>query len=381
MHIAIDARYLGAEFSGIGVYSENLVEALARADDENEYTVIVHDSYLGHLKVGPNFRIVTERARPVSLRTVTTLSRLVRASGADTLHSLFPLAPLGWGGRLVVTVYDLQPLMDPEFTGRRNPAKRFLYDSFYRFAYPACFRKADFILSSSYATKEHIARLFPDVAEKVLVIHGGVDPDSFNEPDEAEIERTRAKRGIPERFLFYIGSTRPNKNLMNMLEAFDLFRTRHPEHEDLHWVMILSKDRFWEPVFSEIRRRDLLGRILILDQVNESEKQVFFHLAEMLYFVTKFEGFGLPLLEAQAQGVPVLASTHSSLPEIAGASAILADPDDPEAICDALERFYADPGLRARMAEAGRDNVKRFTWNRVAREIVNVYNHMLGERR
>lgn len=377
MRIAIDARYLGAEYTGIGVYSRHLLESLARLDHENEYLVVTHASYRGGLELADNFEVVTDSSRPVSLRTLCTMQRALAPFEADVLHSLFPLAPLLWRKKLVVMAYDLQPLLDPQFTGMRHPVLRSLYDLFYRFSYPACLRKADYVISTSYATKQDIKMLFPDVAEKVLVVHGGIAPEEISRPSQEEIERVREKYDLPRRFLFYLGSTRPNKNLMRMLEAFEEFTQRHPEHQDLHWVMVVSQDRFFDPVFRRIRERNLLGRVRIHEQVSEAEKGVFFSQAELLYYVTKWEGFGLPVLEAQGIGLPVLASTHASLPEVCGTAALMADPDDTDSIVEALEKFYGDPGLRRVMIERGLENVKRFNWEKVAREVLALYTHLL----
>lgn len=378
MRIAIDARYLKADFSGIGAYSENLLEALAKADAENEYVVIVHSSYRGELVLGENFEVVEDDALPVSMRTMLTLQSLVRRHGADALHSLFPMAPLAWRGKLLVTVHDLQPLLDPEFTGMRPRPQRLLYDLFYRYCYPASMKKADFLICDSYATKRYLVRLFPQFADKILVVHAAIGKDALILPAAEEIDRVRQKYSIPERFLFYLGSTRPNKNLHMMLDAFEDFIRRHPEQDDLHWVLVVKTDRFFDPLFARIREKNLLRRVHIHEQIGEMERNVFYHLAEMLLFVTKFEGFGLPILEAQAQGLPVLTSTHSSLPEIAGNSAILADPDDVESIVDGLESFYAKPEEKKRLIEAGKENLKRFSWAKAAKEITDMYNHLLS---
>ncbi|AXA35289.1 MAG: glycosyl transferase family 1 [Candidatus Sumerlaea sp.] len=378
MRIALDARYLRDEYSGIGVYSENLIEALARADSSHEYVVITHTSYRGTLEVGPNFTVISDHARPVSLRTVWTLQELLRKYEIELLHSLFPLCPLLWRGRLLVTVHDLQPLLDPAFTGGRILPLKMLYDAFYRFTYPSVLRKANYLVCDSFATKEYVRALFPDVANKVLVVHGGIGKDCFLPPDPADIERVREKYAIPDRFLFYIGSTRPNKNLPRMLDAFEEFIKRYPEHEDLCWVLVVKPDRFFDPFFASVRERGLLGRIQIHEQVSEADRRVFYHLATLLYFVTKFEGFGLPVLEAQAQGLPVLASTHGALPEIAGKAAILCDPDDVDSIVDGLARYFHDPALRDRMIAAGYENVKRFSWDKAAQEVLDMYNHLLS---
>ncbi|MGC8840186.1 MAG: glycosyltransferase family 4 protein [Candidatus Sumerlaeaceae bacterium] len=378
MRIAIDARYLSEDYSGIGVYSENLLEALASVDHENEYVVITHASYRRSLKLGENFELIEDSAPPVSLRTVATLHQLVRRLGVDLLHSLYPLSPLLWDGDLLVTVHDLQPLLDPQFTGRRPMLMRLLYDLFYRTTYPAVMRKADCLICDSYATLRWIRDLYPDVAAKALVIYGGIDPDVAKPPTRDEIEHTRDKYDIPDRFLFYLGSTRPNKNLPMMLDAFEEFIQRHPEHTDICWVLVVKPDRFFDPFFARVRERGLLSRVRIFSQVSEVERRVFYHLATLLYFVTKYEGFGLPVLEAQASDLPVLASLHGALPEVAGKGAILVDPDDRDSIVEGLTRFFSEPSLHDLLVQLGRENVQRFSWKRTARELLNVYKYIFG---
>ncbi|PKO17491.1 hypothetical protein CVU37_08335 [candidate division BRC1 bacterium HGW-BRC1-1] len=376
MRIAIDARYLGEEFSGIGVYSQNLVEALAREETTHEFVVFVHKDFHDKLDVGDNFEVVSERARPVSIRTVATMQDAFRRHDIDLLHSLFPLVPFAWRKKLLLHVHDLQPLLDPDFTGNRSPWLRFLYDSFYQFSYPAALRHADYIASDSFATKASIRRLLPECGEKTLVVYGGVPAEAREVPSEDFINQTRKKYDLPQRFIFYIGSTRPNKNLLNMLEAFEDYTRKKPEDEDLIWVMVVNQDRFFEPIFARIRERGLLGRVRILEQISEAEKVAFYRMASLLYFVTKFEGFGLPVLEAQAQSLPVLASTHSALPEVAGRAAILVDADEPDEITAGLERFFSDPDLRTKMIETGLENVKRFTWQKTAKDVLAMYDHL-----
>ena len=377
MRIILDARYLKSEYSGIGVYSEQLIEALGRHDHSNEYIILAHTSYRGELEVPDNFEIMTEAARPVSLRTVSTLGRSLNRLNADVLHSLMPLAPLMWSKPLTITVFDLQPLLDPQFTSRRSFPKKLMYDSFYRFIYPASLRRADYILCISHSTKHDLLRLFPETADKLLVVPAGIPAESFVAPGEDQIERVREKYGLPERYLLYLGSTRPNKNLLRMVDSFEEFLKQNPEHDDLHFVMILKPDRFFDPLFAEIRQRGLLRRIQIHEQVSEAEKRVFLQQAWLLYFATKYEGFGLPVLEAQALGVPVLVSQSSSLPEVAGKYAIYCDADETESIVQGLEQAH-DSTIRQSLIENGPANAHRFSWDNAAKEILDMYQHLLS---
>ena len=379
MKIFIDARYLRDTFSGIATYSELLLKALARLDTHNEYRVLVHSSYRGDLELPDNFEVIEDKARPVSLRTLFGLKSVVRAFQPDIFHALMPQWPVGlrYDCSTVATVFDLQPLLDPYFTSGRTAIKRRAYDLFYGLTYRRCLIQADYLVTISYATKRDIARVVPAAADHVLVIHPGYDPEVTEAVTPEQVARVREKYDMPERYLLYLGSTRPNKNLQQMLDAFEELLRRHPEEKDLRWVMVLKQDRFFDPFFATVRKKGLLRQVQILEQVTELDKRVFYKNAQLLYFATKFEGFGLPVLEAQGNGLPVLASTHSALPEVTGKGGLLVNPDDVTAMADGLETLLYDETVRQQVIAAGHENLHRFSWDGAAREVLNMYEHLL----
>lgn len=379
MKIFIDARYLRSSFSGIATYSEQLIRAIGTVDRRNSYRVLVHSSYRGDLELPENFEVLEDDAPPVSMRTLFTLQNLIRPWAPDVVHSLMPLWPLSLRNdyRTVATIFDLQPLLDPRFTSGRPALKRRAYDIFYNLSYRACMTQSDYLVAISAATKRDIARMVPKALDHVLVVHPGFDPEVQEPPAEEQMARVKDKFDLPKRYILYLGSTRPNKNLERMLDGFEELLSRHPEESDLRWVMVLKPDRFFDPFFATVRRKGLLRRVHIFDQVTELEKRVFYANAQLLYFATKFEGFGLPVLEAQGMGVPVLASTHASLPEVTGRGGVLVDPDDKDSMADGLESLLYDAELRKEVVEKGFQNITRFSWEAAARETVNMYEHLL----
>ncbi|MDD4279354.1 MAG: glycosyltransferase family 1 protein [Candidatus Sumerlaeales bacterium] len=373
--IAIDARYISNEYSGIGTYSLNLIKGLAAAKTDFNFIVIVHKNFQGGLDLPSNFKLIKHSARPVSLTSVFFFDRFLERYKPDILHTLAPIVPIFGKRRLKIisSVYDLQPLQDPDFTWRKSKLLTLFYKQFYRCVYPASMKRSDWIVSPSYATKRFINKNVPSVSDKVIVIPMAV-PQDINENISDETTNAIVNEfAIPKRFLLYVGSTRPNKNLKAMVEAFGLFITRNIGFEDLQWVMIVKPDRFWDSVSAKIRELNLTERIHIHMQVSSLAKKVFFERADLLYFVTKYEGFGLPVLEAQALRVPVLASTHASLPEVAGSAALLANPDSPEDICQKLEYFYNNDYVKEQLINDGIANVKRFTWDAVIKDHIDLY--------
>lgn len=378
MRIVIDARYLTRQYSGIGIYSERLLEHIALQDRENAYFCLVQPDYTRPLALGDNFHILRYEAPPMSFGTILWLHRAIKKIQPDFLHSLFPLFPIFYKGKLLVTVHDLQPLLMKEWTGKRVFPLNKMYDFFYRWMYPYTFRRANWLIAVSQATKDAMANFMPSLRDKTIVVHSGIEPGAGDPPDPNILETLRQKYGIQERYILFVGSTRPNKNVPVMLRAFSRFLEMSPEGRDIGFVLVLTRDRFISDIMHVIKGKKLQKHVRILELVNQAEKRALYHGAQTLFFATKLEGFGFPVLEAQAQGTPVIVSNNGSLPEIAGgASALLVDPDDMEELASALKRVVFDQQLRDTLIENGKKNVTNFSWEKTAKQVLEIYNHLM----
>ena len=378
MRIVIDARYLTRQYSGIGMYSERLLEHLALQDKENEYYCLVQSDYTRPLALGENFHLIRYNARPLSLHTIFLVHRVIHRLKPVFFHSLFPLMPIFYRGKLLVTVHDLQPLMMKEWTGRRFYPVKKIYDLFYRWMYPHTFRRANWLITVSQATKDALGELIPEVLDKTIVVHSGIDPEASAPPNPGIFEGLKAKHNIPDQYILYVGSTRPNKNVPTMLKAFaNLCERIKPDTGTIGFVLVLTTDRFFADIQHVVKEHNLGSRVKILEPVSQTEKAALYHHAELLFFATKLEGFGFPMLEAQAQGTPVIASNYHSLPEIAGDSAFLVDPDDIVSMTDALHRVLFDQSLRKDLIEKGKKNINNFSWEKTAGRVLEIYNHLM----
>jgi glycosyltransferase involved in cell wall biosynthesis len=377
MRIAIDARYLTGNYSGIGVYSEQLLRHLAILDQENEYFCFVQPDYTRPLELGENFQIIRYNAPPLSLKTIFWLHRALNEIKPDFFHTLFPLMPVFYRGKLLVTVHDLQPLMMKEWTGNRSYPVKKIYDLFYRWMYPATFSRANWLISVSQATKDAISSIMPDLEDKTIVVHSGIEADAVTDPDPEIIENLRQKHDIPGRYILYVGSTRPNKNVPNMIKAFAEMKKNNPGLDDVCFVLVLSKDRFMSDIVQVVKTLKVESGIRYLEAVSHEEKQALYHSAELLFFATKFEGFGFPVLEAQAQNTPVVASDNHSLPEIAGESAVIIDPDNINEMSNALLHIIKDESFRKSLIEMGQKNILKFSWDKTAGKILEIYRHLI----
>ncbi len=378
MKILIDARYLDGTYTGIGTYSKQLLENLARVDEKNQYLVLVRPSFKGELKLGENFKLVTYSPKPVSLQSLLSLGRYVDSLNVDLMHSFFPIAPLFMRTPLMVTVHDLQPFLDPEFSARRPLPVQLAYRIFYKYTYPAVLKKAKWVLNVSYHTRDNVAALYHEQIPKLIVVTSGLDQRIFDPAPENSAE-VREHYGLVNPYLLYFGSTRPNKNIPMMIRAFAHYVRTHQDIEtDL--VLVLKKDRFFRDISKTIRQEALTERILVLDQLEYEEQRAVLTGAKAFLFPSKYEGFGFPALEAMAAGIPVLASDSGALPEICGEAALVTSADDYEEMGEGIARLVNDRYFRRSLIERGEERARLFKWEGAAEMVRDIYQLLFNRR-
>ncbi|MCX7013149.1 MAG: glycosyltransferase family 1 protein [Candidatus Sumerlaeota bacterium] len=377
MKIAIDARFLNATPSPLAQYCENLIEHLAQVDEQNRYVVFIHSSYPRTLRVGDNFEVRPLRARPLSWRTLARFQKQVERADADVLHSLYPIVPLPYRGKLLVTIHDLKPLMLDEADPERFYLTRGLSRQISRWLFPIAVRRATWLSAISNTTRDGLAELFPETFHKTVVTHSGLEP-SYQAPlDSSTLELVRAQNELPEKYLFYTGSVRPSKNMARMLAAYAELRKSDERFASLYFLVDSSPSPWLEEMKRLARRLGVADVVQFLGQVADSERRALYALAQAFCFPCKNEGFGLPILEAQASGAPVVAADSGAIPEVAGRGALLFDPDDTQAIVEALRLVLTTEHLRRDLMETGRQNVERFSWRSTAEKVRDIYNYLM----
>jgi glycosyltransferase involved in cell wall biosynthesis len=372
MRILIDARYLDGTFSGIATYSTQLLEHLARVDDQNEYMVLVRNGFHGKIELGPNFELMSYGPQPISISTMLRLGHSVDALGVDLMHSLFPLAPMFMRTPLMISIHDLQPFVDPEFSSRRLLPLQWGYNAFYRKIYPATLARSKWAITASRYTRNLVAELLPEHLPKVLVVPSGLAPDLLKGGFSGDPTPILEKHGLREPYLLYYGSTRPNKNLPMQLRGFARYLSLSGDQETT-LVLVLKKDRFYRDIARVIRSEGIEGRVRVLDQLPTDEKRALLSRTRSLLFATKYEGFGFPALEAMAAGVPVLAGLSGALDEICCGGAEFCDPDDPDDIARGISVVLHDGTRRAELLENARERIQVFDWNLTASMVRDIY--------
>jgi glycosyltransferase involved in cell wall biosynthesis len=240
-------------------------------------------------------------------------------------------------------------------------------------------RAAAHIVADSQATRDDLVRIYDADPGRITVAHLGLDPVLQPVRDPAELSRIRSKYGISSPYLLYVGTLQPRKNLVRLIEAHHVLCTAQyaPRDSGLHsqnlqLVLVGKRGWLYEDITVRIRALGLEDRVLVPGYVDDADLAALYSGASAFVMPSLYEGFCLPVLEAMACGTPVACSRSSSLPEVVGDAALVFDPHDVEEMAGTIARLLRDDELSADLVRRGLDRVRGFTWERCARQVLDV---------
>jgi glycosyltransferase involved in cell wall biosynthesis len=344
--IVVDADVLGRERTGDETYVRNLLRELDALERPLELAAVTRRPDLIPQRIRP----VELRAHNQPIRMAVRLPLLLRRLRPALAHFLYVVPP-AYRGPAVVTVQDLSFERHPELMSARD---RFFFRTFVR---PSV-RRAARVLTGSEWTKRDLVERYGVAPEKIVITPYGVDP-SFG-PDGPAVDSAP--------YALFVGGLEPRKNPVGALEAIAL------ADGDLRLVVAGPEKGRRVELVRAAARLGLEGRVEVRGHVAHEELAELYRGAACLIFPSRYEGFGLPVLEAMASGTPVVATTASSVPEVAGDAAILVDPGDPVALAGGIERAIAD---RERLRAAGLQRARSYTWSETARRTLDVYRELV----
>ena len=363
-HVALNAQLLFGRASyrsaGIHHYIDQLLAHLAPADERFRYTVFAGQGQprLAGADV-QRTRLPTHRPWVRILWEQLLQPLALRQTRPDLLHSLAFVSPMLSSTPSVVTVYDLSFRLMPE---KFRPAQRLYLNAF---SAHSC-RRARRVIAISESTRADVVRLLGVAAQKVDVAYPGIDP-AFRPLPAAEVQAFRDRHGLPEQFVLYLGTLEPRKNLGRLVQAFASLRARRPA---LKLVLAGAKGWWYADLFQQVQQLGLEQAVIFPGFVAADDKPLWYNAAAVFAYPSTYEGFGLPVAEALACGRPVVTTAVSSLPEAGGEAALLAAPDDPADLSEALARaFELSPADLAR----GPAHAARFTWQATAAQTTASY--------
>lgn len=369
--VALEARALSGPAGGVVRYIRGLLGGFQRLQPQPSLLVLC-DHPRGQAGVRSFPSIVVPPASPW-LRPYWNRVALPRAVRALRPHLLHLTKPMGVPSPrqfppVVATIYDVIPLTHPE---TQTLAQRI----YWRAALPAAARTATAIITISEASKRAIAEHLGIAPERIAVTHPGVE-SAFTPTAPAVHRAVGARYQLGETpYLLTVGRIDQRKNVDRLLSAFARIA------RDVPHLLVIAGRWGWKTDRVREAARDprLAGRVRFLEHVADTDLPALYGGAAAFAFLSQDEGFGFPPLEAMACETPVLASTRGSLPEVVGNAAILVEPENEDSVAWELERILTDATLRARLVADGRTWVRQFTWERTARQTLEVYERMLGD--
>ena len=267
----------------------------------------------------------------------------------------------------VITIHDLKYIIAPSFFPEFSISKK-LYMSL---SIRSSVKRARKVIVVSESTKEDLMRLFGVPAPKISVVPLAVGKRFAVSLNKEEIKIKLKKKGIHGKYFLFVGERRPHKNIVRLIEAFKIFKDRNSEKYQL--VIVGKRYSNYTVPEQKIKELDLESNVIMVGYVPDEELPLYYQGAEMLVFPSIYEGFGIPILEAMACGIPVITSNISSMPEVAGNAAVLVNPYETNEIAAAMQRICSNRDLRKDLIAKGSKNVKRFSWEKTAEKTLSVY--------
>lgn len=376
MRVGFDVRPFLKEETGVGLYFKNLLFALSKIDRENDY-FLFSSSWKDRFdpkKVPPfahkcfkDFRYPVRMVNFLWNKLGWPSMGLFFKTSLDLTHSPTPLV-LPSPGKKIVTVYDLCFLEYPHLS---DDESRHVFSP----RIEQSLHRADSVITISHFSKEQILKRFSVDKDKIHVTHLGIDHNFWREVAQEETERIKSKFNLPSSYLLFVGAQEPRKNIGNLIEALKII---HSQYRKTPLVLAGSEGKDSANILDRIKTHDLKQWVHMTGYLNDFELKNIYRSATALIFPSLCEGFGLPLLEAMASGIPIIASHAPALPEICQDAALFFDAEQPEDMAEVILRVLKDTDLREDLVKRGNKRVQDFSWESTAEQTLSIYRSLVG---
>ncbi len=367
MKICIDIRTLiDKQYSGIGIYTLNLLSNLFEIDKTNEYKLFYNS--LNNRFVKKYYPNVTYYDFRISNKIFNLKSFLLHKPEMTKLvgdYDIFFTPNINFlsfskkdKSKKIITVHDISFKLFPEFFSKKGKM-------WHKLTKPEkLFKNFDHIITVSNNTKNDLVKYYSIDPNKITVIHLGV-----NAPDNT------IQRIIPEDYLLYIGTIEPRKNIEGIIKSFEDFCT---ENNIKNLKLVLAGKDGWNNkyIYKLIDKSPLKENIIVKNYVSQEDKNSLYKYAKIFLFPSFYEGFGIPIIESQSYGVPVITSGNSSMLEVAGDSAVCVNPYNTNEIKEAIKNLYFDKNLYEYYKNKSLENSKKYSWKVTAEETLNLFNKL-----
>lgn len=372
MRIGLDGVILSKQNAGSLRYFELFLSSLSDETHKNDYFIFAEDAVHASIKT-PNEHPfhpinVTKRAKvPAAIQQ--QLYRGWNSSGElDLLHSIAFVPPRTYSGITVMTVFDLTFLLYPKtqkWTGR----------FWWNLLGLRGMQNADHLIAISESTKNDLCRLPGIEGNKVSVIYP-FTPEHFK--PQSNRGATISKYHLPDPFILYVGTLERRKNISNLLRAFALLKQDQSIRHNL--VLVGQPGWLYDDIFQTLDQLNIKQDVMLLGYIPDEDLPSIYSCADLFVYLSRYEGFGFPVLEAMSCGTPVLSSSASSLPEVIGEAGITVPSDDIEEAANQMKQILSDTNLQKALISKGFAQAASFSKERFARETLAVYEQVISTR-
>ena len=369
MRIAFDGTTLTPGRTGVGYYTEHLLQHLAReVETSGDELIVVSNQPIDTAHPLPrHVRVYDKKRFPLRVAWMQMLAgRVLDDVRADVAHFTNGMLPLGTSAARVVTIHDVSLKLYPQC----HPVRRRVIN---RPLVAIAAKVADAVVAVSHSARHDLLKFHHIPDDRVTVVHEAAGPEFRRIEDERLRARIRMRYCLPGKFVLYVGAIEPRKNLPRLMEAFAEARRQGVTHE-----LVCVGPYGWSSrdLYQRVDQLGLRSVVHFTGYVPVEDLPVIYTLAEMFVFPSIYEGFGLPVVEAMACGTPVITANTSSLGEIAEGVADTVDPHDVAALTAAIVRLALDADRRAELSRLGLARAQDFSWARTAKEMLALYNRV-----
>ena len=383
MRIGIDARFLThPQPGGFKTYTENLVKALAELDHKNEYFLYLdrEPSQLDLIPNQTNFQArVIAGSQPVMgfpWREQIKLPRQVSRDQLELFHSPCLTAPLKLDCPMVITVHDMIWAFPERYSQNGTFSSKRKLMEWYNYLVPArAIKRASAIITVSNVARESIVEYLDYPLEKIYVTWEAARASFMQISDRQCLNTVRARYQLHSKFILAIGSADPRKNINTLVRAYSMLPTKFREEYQL--AIVWAHSHLTDGLSKQVAGLGIGGKVRFLENVTNEDLGLLYNSASLFVFPSLYEGFGLPLLEAMACGVPVIAANTSSIPEVAGDAALLFEATDAKGIAETVAYVLDNEDVRLSLIQKGFQRNAIFSWEKCAYETLSVYKNVL----
>jgi len=364
MKIAFDAKRFFQNSSGLGNYSRDLVRILAAFFPENEYFLLnKKDSEKGK-EILRNQNVKFIETSKGNLSRQLKMGKDAQNTGADIFHGLSGELPLKWNQKpikKIVTIHDLIFMRFPSYYS--FPDRKIHFWKFRKAA-----KSADLVVAISEQTKNDVIKFLKIPAEKIRVVYQGCHQSFKENYSEEQLLKIREKYSLPQKFILNVGTIEARKNLLNVVKAL--------KETEIPLVVVGKKDKkYFRKIEKEIQKNAV--EVFFLENVSMEELAGIYRLAAIFIYPSFFEGFGIPVIEALFSGTPVITSNVSCLPEAGGKDSVYIHPENSDDIRSKVLFLWENAAERKRRSEKGLEFVQKFSDEKIAENLINVYREVL----